>query len=205
MAIIPYMGEVLALSLALSYHLTDWSVVEIALFASVLAPLGPSVIVVGLLSLVETSKDKTVVKSVEKDNINGVVCSNGSGTSSENDIEEEDAAESVAKDYGFIPKLILMSAPIEAVLSIVLFEILATLLQDSSPLYPWVIHLPLVANCILIPVNIIFSITMGMIVGYCCAQYFLWRRATSQNSSYKYMNKNYQLGKYATIMMILMA
>ena len=80
------------------------------------------------------------------------------------------------KYHGYPPKQIVISTPIEAVIAIVLFGIFQNLEQtERSTLYPWVNPLPLFVNCLLIPVNIMFSTVMGIVLGYVCSRYIDWR------------------------------
>eukprot|EP01035_Chromulina_nebulosa_P017066 gene17066-22578_t len=83
----------------------------------------------------------------------------------------------VEHKLGYTPSAVLTSAPIEVVLAIILFNIFASLEQASgNPLYPWVKVLPLYANVVLIPVNIIFSSVLGCITGYVVLKYIEYRR-----------------------------
>lgn len=77
---------------------------------------------------------------------------------------------------GFTPQTVLNSAPIEVVLAIILYNVFASLeLTTVSPFFPWVRVLPLWANCILIPVNIIFSTMLGAVAGYTLSLYYRFR------------------------------
>lgn len=78
---------------------------------------------------------------------------------------------------GYTPKTVLTSAPIEVVLSIILYNIFANFEQtETNPLLPWVNVLPLWANIILIPVNILFSAVLGYVTGRVLCFYFEFRR-----------------------------
>mmetsp|Transcript_13040 Transcript_13040/g.13497 ORF Transcript_13040/g.13497 Transcript_13040/m.13497 type:complete len:721 (+) Transcript_13040:170-2332(+) len=82
----------------------------------------------------------------------------------------------VEEKLGHTPKQVLVSAPLEVVLSIILFNIFISLLQSSgNPLYPWVKPMQLWESIVLIPVNIIFSIVLGGVMGYIVATYIKFR------------------------------
>jgi hypothetical protein len=99
------------------------------------------------------------------------------------------------KNYGYIPKQILICAPLEAVIAFVLFAVFTILNQsERDPVYPWVEVLPLYANCLLIPVNICFSIVLGVIVGYFVSQYINWRVTVANDLLWLRINKNLQMG-----------
>lgn len=84
----------------------------------------------------------------------------------------------VGENLGYTPACVLSSAPIEVVLSIILYGIFASLEQTTtSPLYPWVTILPLYGNALLIPVNILFSIIIGVVGGYIVLKYIQFREA----------------------------
>jgi hypothetical protein len=86
----------------------------------------------------------------------------------------------VEENFGSTPKQVLSSAPFEVVLSIIMFNIFANLEQSSkSTLYPWVEVLPLWADIILIPVNIIFSMVLGVAFGFMLSQWILFRETTT--------------------------
>ena len=98
-------------------------------------------------------------------------------------------------DYGYIPRIILASTPIEAVFATILFSIFSILNQSQTdPLYPWVKVFPLYVNCLLIPLNIIFSATMGTLVGFFVSKYMNYRVTQSNDFLWSKVNKNLQMG-----------
>jgi hypothetical protein len=132
-----------------------WEIIDMGLWASVMAPLGPSVVISGLLQLLANKK----------------------------------------KDYGYPTKQIIISTPIEAVLAIVFFGIFQNLEQTSrSTLYPWVNPLPLWLNALLVPVNIMFSVVLGVIVGFFCSKYIDWRSHIKSDFIWVRANRNPQMG-----------
>jgi len=133
-----------------------WSTISMGLFASIQAPLGPSVIISALLNILAVPK----------------------------------------VDFGYVPKQILTSTPIEAVVSIILFWIFANLEQTTTDsMYPWVKVLPLWLNCVLIPVNILFSTVLGVLVGWLASLYINWRVAQVHTHPvlWESVNRNPQL------------
>jgi hypothetical protein len=86
----------------------------------------------------------------------------------------------IGEKLGYTPKTILTSAPLEVVFGVILYNIFVNLEQTTpNPLYPWVRILPLWANIVLIPVNIIFSCVLGIVVGECITRYFAFRKTTT--------------------------
>jgi solute carrier family 9B (sodium/hydrogen exchanger), member 1/2 len=82
----------------------------------------------------------------------------------------------VEEGLGHTPRQVLVSAPLEVVLAIILFNIFMSLLQSTgNPLYPWVDSLPLWASIILIPVNIAFSCALGTAMGFVVSTYIKFR------------------------------
>lgn len=100
------------------------------------------------------------------------------------------------RNPGYAGKQILITTPIEAVLAIVLFGIFSNLEQIgvSNRLYPWVTSQSLLANCLLIPANLLFSTVMGIIVGYCASKYIVWRSKQRNDFIWYRVNKNPQMG-----------
>ncbi len=83
----------------------------------------------------------------------------------------------VDKGYGFTAKSILIAAPMEIVLSFIMFNIFSNLeVTEPSTMYPWMTVQPLYANILLIPVNIIYSGVIGYVAGYIITKYFHFRR-----------------------------
>lgn len=131
-----------------------WPIIDMGLFASIMAPLGPSVVISTLLQFVAGKKD-----------------------------------------HGYVPKQILISTPIEAVIAIVLFGIFANLEQSSKDtMYPWVQTLPLWENCVLIPANLLFSTVMGIVLGWLNSRYIDWRSQQKTDYIWVRVNKNPQMG-----------
>lgn len=82
----------------------------------------------------------------------------------------------VEEGLGYTPRLVLSSAPLEVVFSIILFNIFVSLLQSTgNSLYPWVHPLPLWASIVLIPVNIAFSCILGATMGFIITTYIKFR------------------------------
>jgi solute carrier family 9B (sodium/hydrogen exchanger), member 1/2 len=82
----------------------------------------------------------------------------------------------VEEGVGYTPRQVLVSAPLEVVFSIILFNIFISLLQSSgNPMYPWVNPLPLWASIVLIPVNIAFSCVLGATMGFLVSSYIKLR------------------------------
>jgi len=159
LSIVPYMSEFFAF-MYVGVVIFGWSAIDMGLFASVMAPLGPSVVISGLLSI------------VAKPN----------------------------RDVGYVPKQILISSPLEAVLAIVLFGIFSNLEQTSTnPLYPWVKTYPLYVNCLLIPLNIIFSTVLGVVLGYLVSLYINYRVHYKSDFIWVRISKNPQMGMYECI------
>ena len=130
LCVIPYFAEFFTF-MYYGQIIFGYSTIDMGLFASIMAPLGPSVVISGLLMLVASKKN-----------------------------------------HGYVAKQMLISTPLEAVIAIVLFGIFSSLEQTSvPPLYPWVKVLPMWLNCVLIPLNLLFSTVMGICVGYCASKY----------------------------------
>ena len=126
------------------------------LLASIMAPLGPSVVISTMLGYIASPK----------------------------------------KDYGYVPQQTVTSAPLEAVIAIVLFGIFSNLEQTvSPPLYPWVKVLPLWLNCLLIPVNLLFSSVLGFFVGLMVSKYINYRVHLTTDFIWVRVNKNPQMGE----------
>jgi Kef-type K+ transport system membrane component KefB len=154
LSIIPYISEFFGFMYT-GVRLNEWSQVEMGLFASMMAALGPSVVIPPMLGLLSHTK----------------------------------------KNYGYVPKQVLLCAPLEAVIALVLFSIFTILNQSvRNPYYPWVGALPLWANCILIPVNITFSAILGTIVGWFVSKYINWRVTIANDVDWMTINKNLQMG-----------
>lgn len=108
-------------------------------------------------------------------------------------------------DYGYIPRLILISTPIEAVIAVLLFSIFAILNQSTAdPLYPWVKVYPLYANVLLIPLNIIFSCAMGTLVGFGVSKYINYRVTQKNEFLWSKINKNLQMGSSTADLVFVM-
>ena len=59
-----------------------------------------------------------------------------------------------------------------------MFSIFSNLeFAGNDPLYPWLSAMPLYEKCLLIPINILFSIAMGVCIGYVSSKYINWRLA----------------------------
>lgn len=154
LCLIPYMAEFFAW-MFIGKEIFGWDIIDMGLWASVMAPLGPSVVISGLLQLIGNGK----------------------------------------KDYGYPTKQIVISTPIEAVIAIVMFGIFQNLEQSgTNTLYPWVEPLPLYANCLLIPVNILFSTVLGIVSGIICSRYIDWRSKIKTDFIWVRVNKNPQMG-----------
>lgn len=100
------------------------------------------------------------------------------------------------QDHGFLPKQAVITAPFEAIIAILLFDLFSKL-NDSTTvtrLYPWVEEQPLWVNIIMIIVNILFSAAMGMIIGRVCAWYIDWRAEIKTDFLWVQLNKNPQMG-----------
>jgi len=152
----PYIFEFIGwISIGRIYY--DWPIANLGLFASVMAPLGPSVVISSLMLLIGKTH----------------------------------------RDHGYVTKQALISTPIEAVLAIILFSIFSSIVQvDGNPLLPWVKVLPVWATIVLVPVNLLFSIVLGVIVGRIVSAYIDWRTKSTQENDFVWVrvNKNYQLG-----------
>jgi NhaP-type Na+/H+ or K+/H+ antiporter len=150
---LPYFGEFF-MFMYVGHKIFGWSVIDMGLFSSIMAPLGPSVVISGLLQLL-----------------------------------------SQKKDYGFLPKQMLISTPIEAVVAIILFGIFSTLETTSvPPMYPWVKLYPLYVNCLLIPLNLLFSTVLGIICGWCVSQYVNYRVTKKTDFIWVRISRNPQMG-----------
>ncbi|KAJ1422875.1 hypothetical protein B484DRAFT_420795 [Ochromonadaceae sp. CCMP2298] len=136
LAVVPYFAE-WGVELAMVMKVFGWSVVDAGLLVSIIAALSPSLVIPGMIKLVEEW------------------------------------------DLGNAPKQVLSSAPIEVVLAIIMYNVFASIEQNTpSTLYPWVKVLPLWENLVLIPVNICFSCVLGGVVGFCIAQWCHFRSTT---------------------------
>ncbi len=135
---------------------TEWSVLEMGVLASVMTPLGPSVVITQALT--ELSQK--------------------------------------GRKIGFVPKMSLITAPLEAVLAIFTYDVFTKALEEEDDFrrYPWVQVQPLWATVVLIPVNIIFSVALGLLVGYFCARYIDWRSRLRADFLWIRLNKNLQMG-----------
>lgn len=86
----------------------------------------------------------------------------------------------VNENLGGAPKQVLAAAPMEVVISVIIFNVFGSLAQsDGYPLYPWVRILPLWANIVLIPVNIVFSSVLGFAVGWTLSAWYQFRISQS--------------------------
>ncbi len=158
---VPYFCEFLSwLFLASSSGIGDlfsgWSIIEMGVLASVMTPLGPSVVITQALT--ELSQK--------------------------------------GRKIGFVPKMSLITAPLEAVLAIFMYDTFTKSLEEEDDFrrYPWVQVQPLWATVVLIPVNIIFSVVLGLLVGYVCARYIDWRSRLRADFLWVRLNKNLQMG-----------
>jgi Kef-type K+ transport system membrane component KefB len=155
LALIPYLAEFF-IFMYVGVGVFNWEVIDMGLFASIMAPLGPSVVISALLMIVA---DKS-------------------------------------KKHGYVPNQVLISTPIEAVIAIVMFGIFTNLEQSTTnPLFPWVKVYPLYANCLLIPVNIIFSIILGILVGAVASRYINYRIKMKTDFVWVRISKNPQMGE----------
>jgi hypothetical protein len=154
LSILPYLAEFFII-LYYGAQLLGWNVIDAGLLASIMAPLGPSVVISALLSIIANKK----------------------------------------KNHGYVPKQVLMATPIEAVIAIIIFGIFSTIEQTKpSTIYPWVELYPLYANCLLIPLNILFSTAMGIFVGYFVSKYINYRIEIKTDFIWTRINKNVQMG-----------
>eukprot|EP01041_Mallomonas_annulata_P001187 gene1187-2311_t len=146
LSIIPYLGEFFVW-LYVGSVFFGWNVIDMGLMASIMAPLGPSVIISGLLMMVANEKKKP---------------------------------------HGYVPRQLLITTPIEAVLAIVLFGIFSNLDNtQNDPLYPWVPVLSLLENCLLIP-------------------YIDWRSKVRTDFVWIRVNKNPQMGSSTADMVFVL-
>lgn len=101
------------------------------------------------------------------------------------------------RNPGYAGKQMLITTPIEAVLSIVLFGIFSNLEQTGvkNRLWPWVQGVSLIGNVLLIPLNLAFSTVMGVIVGYLASKYIVWRSKQKNDLIWYRVSKNPQMGK----------
>ena len=158
---VPYTCEFLswlfiASNSSLGSVFSGWSLVEMGVLASVMAPLGPSVVITQALT--ELSQK--------------------------------------GRKIGFVPKMSLITAPLEAVLAIFMYDVFTKALEEEADFrrYPWVQVQPLWATIVLIPVNIAFSVVLGLFVGYICARYIDWRSRLRADFLWIRLNKNLQMG-----------
>lgn len=155
LCLVPLLGEFFFIMFLCQPLLPGWSLTDMGLLASVMAPLGPSVVISAMLGYSSNKK----------------------------------------KTYGYPVQQTMITAPIEAVIAIVLFNIFANLAQtESPPLFPWVEVLPLWLNCVLIPVNLTFSTVMGILVGYVVSKYIHYRVKIKTDYVWLRVNKNPQMG-----------
>jgi Kef-type K+ transport system membrane component KefB len=155
---LPYFAEFF-LWMYIGVYFFHWRTIDMGLMASIMSPLGPSVVLSGLLQMVAGKKN-----------------------------------------YGYVPKQMIITTPIEAVIAIVLFGIFSNLEQASgNPLTPWVKVMPLWESCVLIPVNLIFSIVMGMVVGWVCSKYINWRAKIKTDYIWVRVSKNPQMGEFIAL------
>ena len=110
------------------------------------------------------------------------------------------------RNPGYVGKQVLIGTPIEAVLAIVNFGIFSNLEQAglTNPLFPWVVGLPLLENCLLIPANLLFSTILGVIVGWVCSKYIDWRSQLKTDFIWTRVNKNPQMGEFFIIFHVVM-
>eukprot|EP01034_Spumella_vulgaris_P002590 gene2590-3360_t len=150
---LPYFAEFF-LWMYIGVYFFHWRTIDMGLMASIMAPLGPSVVLSGLLQMVGGKKN-----------------------------------------YGYVPKQMIITTPIEAVIAIVLFGIFSELEQAAGdPLVPWMKSMPLWESCVLIPVNLLFSIVMGVFVGWFCSKYINWRSKIKSDFIWVRASKNPQMG-----------
>jgi hypothetical protein len=155
---LPYFAEFF-LWMYIGVYFFHWRTIDMGLMASIMAPLGPSVVLSGLLQMVAGKKN-----------------------------------------YGYVPKQMIITTPIEAVIAIVLFGIFTNLEQASgNPLTPWVKNMPLWESCVLIPVNLIFSMVMGVVVGWACSKYINWRAKIKTDYIWVRASKNPQMGVFIAL------
>jgi NhaP-type Na+/H+ or K+/H+ antiporter len=100
------------------------------------------------------------------------------------------------RKIGFVPKVSLISAPLEAVLAIFMFDVFRNLMEEAedNSKYPWVKVQPLWATLVLIPVNILFSIVLGVVVGFIVSRYIDWRKTLRTDFLWVRLNRNLQMG-----------
>lgn len=154
LCIIPYFCEFITW-LYIGKDMYGWEEVEMGLFASIMAPLGPSLVISACFNLLANKK----------------------------------------KDHGYPIKQVLIASPIESVIAIVLFGIFSNLNQTSrNTMYPWVDPLPLWLNCLLIPINLIFSMVLGFIIGWCSYRYIRWRSHLKTDYIWRKVDKNPHMG-----------
>lgn len=156
MGFLPYALEFIAL-MFIGAQLFQWSIVDAGLMASIVAALSPSLVIPGMLKMVQQ------------------------------------------EHLGFAPQAVLLTAPIEVVLAIILYGIFASVESTSgkNPVYPWVHTLPLWLNLVLIPVNIVFSSIIGGFAGWVVMFYLRFRH--SGHYLTKYFPKTIGETTFATV------
>jgi len=133
---VPFFGEFCVWMFLGQYYFEGWTLAETGLFASAMAPVGPSVIINQMLNIMGNSK----------------------------------------RDYGIVPKQMLMNAPMEAVLAIVIFGFFQAYNEkEDNTTAPWVKQQPLWLNAVLLPVNLVFSCFLGVFLGWANSLYIDWR------------------------------
>jgi hypothetical protein len=162
---IPFLCEFSCWMLVGSWFFPGWSFAEMGLFASVAAPLGPSVIINQMLGVVGSKK----------------------------------------RDYGCVPKQMLMIAPLEAVLAIVLFGFFQSYNQTEygeNTQMPWVPSEPLWLTTLFLPLNFVLSCLLGITIGYLNSKYIDWRSTHRPGGGGGYeflwvrLKKNPQMGSH---------
>jgi hypothetical protein len=95
----------------------------------------------------------------------------------------------VEQKLGYTPRVVLISAPVEVVMAIILYNIFAQIEgSEVNPFYPWVKPLPLYANILAIPAVILFSSFIGYLAGMAAVKYFDFRRQLSEDKDLRTKN-----------------
>jgi len=133
---VPFFGEFCVWMFLGVYYFDGWTLPETGLFASAMAPVGPSVIINQMLNILGQTK----------------------------------------RNYGTVPKQMLMNAPLEAVLAIAMFGFFQAYNEkEDNSVSPWVKQQPLWLNSLLLPVNLVFSCFLGILLGWGNSLYIDWR------------------------------
>lgn len=163
MSSIPFCGEFCVWMFLGRHYFDGWTLAETGLFASALAPVGPSVIINQMLAALGSTK----------------------------------------RDYGTVPKQMLISAPLEAVLAIAIFGFFQAYNEkEDNTMSPWVKQQPLWLNAVLLPVNLLFSMLLGILLGWANSLYIDWRSTHRPGGGGGYeflwvrLKKNPQMGSH---------